>query len=544
MKRIVNALGKLSWGKRACAVFALSATTAIVLHAQTFTTLHSLDGTDGEGENPVAALVQATNGDLYGTTGLGGANAAGTVFKITPSGTLTTFYSFCSQSGCTDGSRPYAGLIQATNGDFYGTTYFGGGAKDDGTVFKITPSGALRTLYSFCSQSGCTDGGLPDAGLVQAANGNFYGTTDGGGANAAGTVFKITTGGKLTTLYSFCAQSGCTDGQYPDAGLIQATNGDFYGTTSGSSGVGTVFKITTGGKLTTLHSFCSQSGCTDGQYPYAGLVQATNGDFYGTTSAGGASGHGTVFKITPSGALRTLYSFCSQSGCTDGSGPYAGLIQATNGDLYGTTEYGGAYGYGTVFEMTPGGTLTTLYSFCAQSGCTDGQYPYAGLVQDTNGTFYGTTEYGGAYGDGTIFTLSVGLGPFVRTLPTSGKVGAAVKILGTGLTGSTSVTFNGTAATFTVVSASEITTTVPVGATTGTAQVVTPSATLSSNVPFQVNAPLISATQLPKPFDPRAGGCARAGAALAILQRVQFVANRSERPGAGGQQFHDRGHRR
>jgi uncharacterized repeat protein (TIGR03803 family) len=461
--------------------------------------LFSFNYTDGAYSE--AELVQATNGNLYGTTGGGGANGNyGTVFKITPSGTLTTLYSFCSQSGCTDGSNPYAGVVQATNGDFYGTTGYGGAncaPTGCGTIFKMTPSGTLTTLYSFCSQSGCTDGEYPFGALVQATNGNLYGTTRFGGANGNyGTVFKITPGGTLTTLYSFCSQSGCTDGAYSEAELVQATNGNLYGTTGGggaNGNYGTVFKITPGGTLTTLYSFCSQSGCTDGYFPNTPLVQATNGDLYGTTYGGGANGnYGTVFKIAPGGTLTTLYSFCSQSGCTDGDSSWAGLVQATNGNLYGTTYGGGANGYGTVFQITPGGTLTTLYSFCSQSGCTDGDSSLAGLVQDTNGDLYGTTWEGGAndvgcsQGCGTVFRLSVGLGPFVETRPTSGKVGKFVEILGSDLTGATRVTFNGTAAKFTVVSPSLITTTVPTGATTGKVRVVTPSGTLSSNVPFRV----------------------------------------------------------
>jgi uncharacterized repeat protein (TIGR03803 family) len=205
-----------------------------------------------------------------------------------------------------------------------------------------------------------------------------------------------------------------------------------------------------------------------------------------STSGGGAYSAGTVFKITPSGTLTTLYSFCSQSGCTDGEGPGTGLAQATNGDLYGTTSFGGAHNDGTVFQITPSGTLTTLYSFCSQSGCTDGEHPVSGLIQATNGGLYGTTYVGGANSDGTVFSLSVGLGPFVETLPTSGSVGTTVKLLGTNLTGATSVSFNGVGAVFEVVSSSEITTTVPTGATTGTVQVVTPNSTLSSNVPFRV----------------------------------------------------------
>src|ERR1017187_6420338 len=274
MKRIVNALSKLNWGTRACAVLALCAATAIALPAQT--------------------------------------------------ATLTTLYQFCSQSGCTDGANPEAVLVQAANGDLFGTTS-GGSFLSYGTIFKFTPGGTL-TLYSFCSQSRCPDGGGPWAGLIQATNGHLYGTTLGGGANDEGTVFRITPSGTLTTLYSFCSQTNCKDGVNPYAGLVQATNGDFYGTTSGAGthGYGTAFKITPGGALTTLHRFCSQSGCPDGAEPEAVLVQAANGDLYGTTVVGGANLRGTIFKITPSGTLTTLYSFCSQTNWTDGANPTLG----------------------------------------------------------------------------------------------------------------------------------------------------------------------------------------------------------------------------
>jgi uncharacterized repeat protein (TIGR03803 family) len=232
-----------------------------------------------------------------------------------------------------------------------------------------------------------------------------------------------------------------------------------------------VFKITLTGTLTTLHSFDS----TDGDAPRA-LVQGTDGNFYGTTTQGGANGYGTVFKITPSGKLTTLDSFAPYGF------PEATLVLATDGNFYGTTSSGGTEGDGTIFKITPSGKLTTLHTFDG----TDGAEIAAALVQDTNGTFYGTAPFGGANNDGTVFSLSVGLGPFVETQPTSGKVGAAVKILGTDLTGATSVTFNGTVAVFKVVSASLITTNVPTGATTGTVEVTTPKGTLKSNVVFRV----------------------------------------------------------
>jgi uncharacterized repeat protein (TIGR03803 family) len=495
MIRFVRALGKV-WEKRAYDVFMLCAFSAVSLTAQTFKSLASFDFTDGA--SPQGALVQTTNGDLYGTTPGGGLyntvdGSAGTIFKITPRGVLTTVYNFCSLANCADGSNPQEGLVQATNGYLYGTTQQGG-KYGSGTVFKITPGGSLTTLYSFCSP-GCTDGANPFAGLIQASNGDLYGTTAGGGsgtgAEGSGTIFKITPSGKLTTVHTFCSQSLCPDGSEPLAGLIQATNENFYGTTlaGGAHGAGTVFKLTPGGALTTLHSFCSKTNCADGSNPESALVQATNGDFYGTTVAGGGTNNlGTVFEITSAGKLTTLHSFCAQTPCTDGYNPFAGLIQATDGNLYGTVPSGGdlmAPG-GTIYEITTGGSFRTLYSFTDE-----GNQPSAALVQDTNGDLYGTTTLGGTStacqnGCGTVFVLSVGLSPFVTTLPTTSIVGAAVKILGSDLTGATSVTFNGTAAVFTVVSSAQITTTVPSGATTGMIQVVTPSGTLSSNVSFQV----------------------------------------------------------
>ena len=307
-----------------------------------------------------------------------------------PAQTLTTLYSFCSQTNCADGSMPEAGLVQATDGNFYGTTS-GYGSSGLGTVFKITPSGTLTTLHSF----DFSDGAHPSAGLIQATDGNFYGTA-GAGANSHGTIFKITPSGRLSTLYSFCPQyPNCPDGSDPSAGLIQATDGNFYGTTvdGGANcepvGCGTVFKITPSGTLITLYSFCSQTNCADGANPYAGLIQATDGNFYGTTSGFATGTNSTVFKITPSGTLTTLYTFCSQPNCADGSNLHAGLIQATDGNFYGTTVYGGANGDGTVFKITPNGTEAVLYSFCSQANCTDGGHPRLGLSKPPTATSTG-----------------------------------------------------------------------------------------------------------------------------------------------------------
>jgi uncharacterized repeat protein (TIGR03803 family) len=240
--------------------------------------------------------------------------------------------------------------------------------------------------------------------------------------------------------------------------------------------------LTLGGTLTTLHSFNgTDGGCG---YVCAPMVQAANGKVYGTTLYGGANGGGTFFEITPTGAFTKLYDFCSQSNCADGQNP-AALIQATDGNFYGTTNFGGPPGNGsscgTLFEITPNGVLTTLHTF----DNSDGSYADGGLVQATNGTLYGTTLVSTS-GDGTIFSLSVGLGPFVETLPTLGKVGARIKILGTNLTGATGVSFNGAPAAFTVHSRTLIEATVPAGATTGFVTVIRPGGTLKSNMKFQV----------------------------------------------------------
>jgi uncharacterized repeat protein (TIGR03803 family) len=500
---------------KASCKLALCALAAIPLAAQpTVTTLYSFcaqtNCPDGQGPGELA---QAMNGSFYGSTSEGGANycpdlGCGTIFKITPGGNLTTLRSFCAQNGCPDGESP-GGMVQATNGDLYGTTQEGGAnldvgplGKGGGTVFKISPSGELTTLYSFCSLPLCSDGATPNPILVQAANGDLYGTTSQGGAENFGTVFKITPAGTLATLHSFCSVSSCADGQYPVGGLVQAFNGDLYGTTwegggftaDGAPLVGTVFKITPSGTLTTLHAFCSGE-CTDGAYP-TGLVQAANGDFYGVTQSGGThlGGFplglaGTLYKITANGTLTTLYNFCAQTNCLDGVQPNGPLVAATDGNLYGLTMYGGSNGNsGSAFKITPSGALTTLYNFCAQAHCADGALPSTGLVQATNGDFYGTTSEGGASAQegGTVFRLSVGLAPFVKVQPSIAIPGELVEILGSDLTGATGVSFNGVSAKFEAVGSTLIIAQVPMGASSGTVKVVTPGGTLKSNMPFEV----------------------------------------------------------
>ncbi|MFZ0915006.1 MAG: choice-of-anchor tandem repeat GloVer-containing protein, partial [Candidatus Korobacteraceae bacterium] len=396
-----------------CAAFAISSS------AQTLTTIYDfcLQYPCPDGADPLGTLVQGSDGNFYGTTSDVQFVGQGTVYKLTSSGTLTTLHSF---TGLSDGGVPLAGLIQASDGNFYGTTEGGGVC---GVAYKITASGTLTPVHEFAG--GASDGCQPDGPLVQAADGNFYGTTYLGGGSTVcqdgcGTVFKITTGGSETLLHVFCLQSGCPDGASPHAGLVQGSDGNLYGETplGGANNAGSVFKITTSGTLTTLHSFNG----TDGSEPVGGLVQGSDGNFYGTTVMGGANGGGAVFKMTPSGTLTTLYSFCSQQYCRDGSAPEAGLLQASDGNFYGTTLGGGAHGYGTIFAITSDGAYSLIYSFCSLGGtnCTDGAYPEAGLIQATDRKLYGvTTQGGGPNLGGTAFSLQVAFS-YTLTVSTSG----------------------------------------------------------------------------------------------------------------------------
>jgi len=291
-------------------------------------------GKNADGANPSGNLVQTADGTLYGTTANGGASGYGTVFQLTTAGTLTTLHSFDS----TDGEHPFSGLMQASDGNLYGVTG-SGGASGYGTVFQITLSGTLTTLHSFNGSDGANAGGL-----MQAADGALYGTTNSGGASNNGTIYRISTSGALTTLYSF---TGGTDGKTPSGPLLQVAGGYLYGVTlfGGANNDGTVFRITTAGVLTTLYSF---TGGSDESIPIGGLILCADGNIYGTTHGNGSSTHGTVFQMTTAGALTTLYQFLG----SDGDKIYTGLVQGDDGNLYGTTAYGGDDNYGVVFGVT------------------------------------------------------------------------------------------------------------------------------------------------------------------------------------------------
>lgn len=471
---------------RACAVFLFCSATTIVLPAQTFTKLADFNGNNGNA--PPAPLIQGTDGNLYGVTAFGGTESQGVLFRLTPGASLKSL----SLTGVED--NPFGGLLQATDGNAYGTTLSGGNPDCDpagcGTVFRVTPQHALTTLHSFCEAPGCTDGMGPIGGLVQGPDGLYGLAFRGGNLNCfaplgCGTVFKIGFDGMLTTLYTFLDQN---DGWSPQGPLVLGTDRNLYGITEFGgnhacippNGCGTVFKLTPRGTLTTLHAFSGTDGCA----PTAGLMQGADGNFYGTTQGGGpggcqfGGGPGTIFRITPEGVLTTLHAFQY----ADGANPSSVLLQATDGNFYGTSEAGGANDRGTIFKITPDGVLATVHAFDG----VDGRLPVAGLLQSTQGTFYGSTYAGGVDDMGTLFNLDVGLGPFVAFVRSYGKVGQTGGILGQGFTGTTAVTLNGTPASFTVVSDTYLKATVPPGATTGYVTVSTPSGSLTSNVPFTV----------------------------------------------------------
>jgi uncharacterized repeat protein (TIGR03803 family) len=489
---MTTAMNKNGW-KEAGLVFFLLSLSVATTQGQTFKTLVNFDGSNGE-EPFFESLVQGKNGNLFGTTEYGGKSGCyyqecGAVFMATLNGTLYHL-TFCAQPNCTDGANPLAGLILGNDGNFYGTTAFGGepdcaGDNGCGTVFKIDPEGHLTTLHVFDNH----DGYAPYAPLTLGVDGNLYGTTEGGGTDGQGEVFTMDLNGKLTTLHSF----ELIEGSEPMDGLLLANDGNFYGTArdGGTHGWGSVFKITQQGKLTIIHNFCIRRGCPDGSTPTSGLIQANDGSLYGTTSAGGDSacssgwGCGTVFRITPDGQFTTFHVFVQG---TDGSDP-GGLIQATDGNLYGVTAGGidGPCNCGTIYRLTLDGTLATLYAFDGA----EGSAPLGSLFQHTNGVLYGTTYQGGSFsceghGCGTVFSFDVGLAPFIRLVQNWGRVGQTGGILGEGFTGTTSIALNGVPAAFTVVSDTYMTATVPSGATSGYVTVMTPGGTLTSDKPFIV----------------------------------------------------------
>jgi uncharacterized repeat protein (TIGR03803 family) len=376
----------------AAAIAAGVLASARVANAQAnLVVLHGFVGEPDDGAAPYGGLTEGLDGTLYGTTFFGGANNRGTIFRMDSDGSnFAILHSFASFPG--DGATPYGSLLQASDGMLYGTTGLGG-VNEYGTVFQIAPDGrgfAILHTFSFA------DGASPHAGLIQAPDGTLYGTTDFGGIFNYGAIFRIAPGSGFAVVHSF----NRTDGWRPDCNLIQGPDGTLYGTTyaGGENGSGTVFQMAPDGSgFTLLHSFAVDG--SDGANPGAGLLQAADGTLYGTTSFGGANQVGTTFQIAPDGSFAVLHSF---SGTTDGATPSASLTQVPDGTLYGTTNGGGSNALGTIFQIAPDGSgFAVVHSFSTQ----EGDHPYAGLIQGPDGTLYGTTTMDSERG--TVFQLTL-----------------------------------------------------------------------------------------------------------------------------------------
>lgn len=445
-----------------CLLWAIAPTR---LHGQTYTDLHDFDcAVEGCDVEYPAILAQGRDGNLYGTTNGGGTSSKGTVFRVTPAGVVTTIYNF---SGL-DGQNPDGGLVLGSDGTFYGTTRFGG-TNNFGTVFKITPSGDLTTLHSFAG----TDGSEPRPGLVQGKNGRFYGTTC--GFNPPWTAYSITSAGKFKTINSTndVRIAACSS-----APLALADDGNLYGTTmaGGATEQGTVFRMTPAGALKTIYA----GDFDNGSNLVGAVTQGNDGFLYGTTSANGMGGFGVVFKLSIKGKYTKLHEFGLDLN-NDGTDPFAGLVAASDGKFYGATsggESGGNVPDGNLFSVTSSGTYDLLHAFDGVHGYLEQATP----MQHSNGIIYGTTV-GSAPPNktgGVIYSLDNGAPAFVKLMTRWGSSGQTIEILGQGLTGTSRVNFGSASASFNVGSDTYMTADVPSDGTTGFVTVTTPSGTLTS----------------------------------------------------------------
>jgi uncharacterized repeat protein (TIGR03803 family) len=451
---------------------------AAAASAQTYTVLHSYPVGSGStsGIGAPQMMAQGRDGNFYSTVSNAGTHNDGVVYKITPGGGYSVVYNFCSLTSCVDGSSPAGGVTLGFDGNLWGTTVGGGGSGKAGTLFKLTPAGKLTTIHAFANG---TDDSVPNFTVVQGQDGNIYGVSERQYTTQNGSFFKSTPAGVFTVPHTFVY----TDGRSPNL-PVQGSDGSYYGTaySGGTKAYGVVYKTTPAGVTTVLHNFIG--GATDGCYPEGQLVQGNDGNFYGVTAGCGATNKGIIFKISPSGTTFSIqHNFCSIAYCTDGYFPYAGLILGTDGNFYGTSQ-GGTKNAGAIYKLTPAGVFTSLYNFCDPT-CDNGFYTGTPLVQHTNGKFYGNTS-GNSLGGAVLYSLNMKLKSFVRLVTWQGKVGRTVEILGQGFTGTTQVLFNGTPAKFTNSSNTYMTAVVPDGATTGYVTVTTFTASYKSNVKFLV----------------------------------------------------------
>lgn len=412
--------------------------------AYTYSVIHNFCKklTCGDGFAPGTTPIADQTGNLYGTA-LSGANNGGLIYELSPAPgkklwKYQVLYNFCSRGdGCDDGLLPdQSTLILDTSGSLYGTTSEGGLGDDAGTIFKLSPNAArtkwtLTVIHSFCfAKNDCSDGRSPQGGLTYAGAQSgilydgvspLYGSTFQGGRHFGGVVYSLVPGpnGKWSesVIYAFCTTGGknCADGAGPAYQLAMDSAGNLYGVSaSGGAGArGVIFKLAPqiGEQRwteTVLHSFCSLANCADGSNSLSGLVADASGNLFGTAWNHGGNGGGVLFQVTPDGSYSVVHDFCDQENCADGSTPLdqGGLFIDPSGHIYGTTNIGGKTNNGTVFEFD-GTTLNIVQSFCAQDDCGSGRLPRSGVLQDSSGNLFGTTQNGGKYPDnGVAFQLS------------------------------------------------------------------------------------------------------------------------------------------
>lgn len=447
---------------------ALSAATVVALPAQPYKVMYNLGSNPGDPSCPSFAgvLTQSPGGNLYSAAVDCRTDNLGSAYKIATNGTVTVLHYFTTDGGYS----PRGGLILATNQRFCGTTQWGG-AANRGTFFKMSPGGTVTDLYSF---NGDADGGSPTSVPIQGVSGDFYGTTQGEYDRSWGAIYKITADGTFTNLHIFSLE----EGYYSYGPLLEGNDGAFYGVAEagGDNLAGTIYRITPQGDYTVLHHFDG----THGVAPVGALVQAKDGNFYGATWAGGAADDGVIYRLTPALEYTVLHEF---TGVSDGANPTAALVEASDGNFYGTTTSGGAYGHGALFRITPSGAFTLLHNFAKGTGFD----PESTMTQHTNGMMYGQTLQGGSAHAGVIYRVNLGLPPFLKFLNVYGQVGAKVVIFGQHFTSATVVAFNGVAAQNPEIHPTYIKAIVPQGATTGPITATTSSGVLTSLKPFVVH---------------------------------------------------------
>ena len=484
---------RISFAMASLAILAIAFPFAVIpAQAQTVTAVYNF-GISGDPRFPAGTMAQGRDGAFYGTTiggPIGGNWDFGVVYKITSSGVVTVLHILTTAegTGCN-------GLTIGTDGNFYGSCF-----SDDtnaGTLIKVKSTGALTVLHRFAAQSAPTDGCLPAGSPVQGGDGNFYGTTLRCGTFNDGVAYKITPAGVYTVLHNFAYTS--TDPGVPYGALIQGSDGNFWGTSSGggTNNIGSVFKMTSAGKVTIVHSF---TGPPDGSGPQSGLIQGSDGNYYGTTMDGGANLGGTIFGLTPGGVETILHAFPNVA--TMGSAPMLSLTQGPDGLLYGIATHcvTGVCGQAEIFSMTTAGAYSTLYPFPMPGIYNDNSLPLSPLLLSTDGTFYGTEQLGGPSTDGNVYSLGTTFSPFLRLTLRSGKVGKLNGILGQGFNSLSVVAFGGIPATkITLTGSTFITATVPVSARTGVVTVTTGTTTLASNTSFKVTPAITSFTPASAP---------------------------------------------